>query len=362
MTPPTTSRLTIAGVTHRFGSILAADAVDLEVRPGEVHCLLGPSGSGKTTLLRLVAGLDRLQSGAIEIGGREVSGPRVHRPPEARAVGFVFQDYALFPHLDARRNVAFGIDRGSRREKLRRADEWLARVGLGERTRAMPHTLSGGQQQRVALVRALAREPQVMLLDEPFSGLDRPLRAAVRRRTLDLLRATEVATLMITHDPTEALAAADRISVIRDGRILQTDAPEAIYRRATTRRVAEVFGPINRLAATARDGLVASPWGELTAAEADGAPLDGGVDLLIRADALRLPPGHDSPTPTRPRGRIVSVEVVGGLAAVRIDLGDQIIEAHDLARRDWSVGDEIEIGLAPSDVLILPAGRFDADL
>ena len=218
-----------AGVSHRYArrGPDVVDGVDLELRAGRVHCLLGDSGSGKTTLLRLIAGLERPRGGRVEIAGQTVAdaGSRARPvPPERRPVGVVFQDYALFPHLSARRNVAFGAA-GRRRERLAAADALLDRVGMSGFGDAMPHALSGGQQQRVALARALARGPRVMLLDEPFSGLDQELRDRVRATTLRVLRDSGVATLMVTHDPREALACADAVSVMRRGRIALTGGP-----------------------------------------------------------------------------------------------------------------------------------------
>ena len=202
--------------------------VRLELLPGRVHCLLGDSGSGKTTLLRLIAGLERARKGEVRIGGAVVSGRGQHLPAERRSVGMVFQDYALFPHLTVRRNVMFGMSGRPRRERRAAADGLLDRVGMAGFERAMPHTLSGGQQQRVALARALGRDPQVMLLDEPFTGLDAALRDRVRETTLRVLREAGVAVLMVTHDPREALAAADCISVMRGGRITLTGPPDEV--------------------------------------------------------------------------------------------------------------------------------------
>lgn len=202
--------------------------VDLNLHAGRVHALLGDSGSGKTTLLRLIAGLEQLSVGSIDIGEQSVSADTKHVPPEKRAVGFVFQDYALFPHLTVRQNVIFGLKKQPRRQRRSAADELLNRVGMDNFADAMPTTLSGGQQQRVALARALAREPQVMLLDEPFSGLDATLRDQVRDTTLQVMREAGVAILMVTHDPREALVAADTVSVMRDGRITATGRPHQI--------------------------------------------------------------------------------------------------------------------------------------
>ena len=184
----------------------------LQVPPGSVHCVLGSSGGGKTTLLRLIAGLERADGGTIWIDAEQVAGHGVHLPPERRPVGMVFQDLALFPNRSVRRNVLFGVSGGSRANRIERANALLDLVGIRHLSDRMPHTLSGGQQQRVAIARALTREPKVMLLDEPFSSLDRETRVEVRTEIINLLRQQGVATLMVTHDPSEADAIADTVS------------------------------------------------------------------------------------------------------------------------------------------------------
>lgn len=205
--------------------------INLTLLPGRVHCLLGDSGCGKSTLLRLLAGLETPTRGSITLGGQTVSSadrPGKQVRPEHRAVGYVFQDYALFPHLSVLANVTFGMDRRPRARRRDAAIELLDRVGLADYAKAMPHTLSGGQQQRVALARALARDPKLMLLDEPFTGLDTVLRDDLRGVTLKVLRDADVATLMVTHDPAEALLVADVVSVMRAGRLLLTAPPKEV--------------------------------------------------------------------------------------------------------------------------------------
>ena len=221
----------VAAEGLRFGYRRGQDVVrgvDLALTAGRVHCLLGDSGSGKSTLLRLIAGLERPTRGRLSVSGRAVCGPGVFVPPERRPVGLVFQDYALFPHLTVRRNITFGMSQVPRRARRRRTDELLNRVGLGNFANAMPYALSGGQQQRVALARALATEPKVMLLDEPFTGLDAALCERVRSTTLRVLREADVAVLMVTHNPREALIAADTVSVMRAGKITVTGRPTDI--------------------------------------------------------------------------------------------------------------------------------------
>lgn len=189
--------------------------LSLHVEAGQVHCILGPSGCGKSTLLRLICGLERLASGSILISDRIVADQQIHLPPERRRVGLVFQDYALFPNLTVRQNIQFGVRAKQRATRNDVANRFLALVNMSQYSDRMPHTLSGGQQQRVALARALANEPRVMLLDEPFSGLDSELRAALRTELLELLQSSQIATLMVTHDPQEADAVADHVTWMR---------------------------------------------------------------------------------------------------------------------------------------------------
>ena len=222
---------------------------DLTVDEGEILCLLGPSGCGKTTLLRLIAGFEEPDSGSVFVGGRQVVGPTAWIPPERRAIGFVFQDYALFPHLDVLQNVAFGVRARSRRERIQRAEEVLDLVGLTVFSKRYPHQLSGGQQQRVALARALAPGPEVILLDEPFSNLDAALREATREEVRNILEATRTTTIMVTHDQEEALTFGDRLAVMRSGWLEQLGTPEEVYKKPRTAFVAKFLGRTNLLRA-----------------------------------------------------------------------------------------------------------------
>ncbi|MEO0359777.1 MAG: ABC transporter ATP-binding protein, partial [Pseudomonadota bacterium] len=241
ITPP---RLALEGISRVYDGRPVVDDVRLEVAAGEILCLLGPSGCGKSTTLRIAAGVERQSAGTVRLDGEVVSDEARHAPPEARSVGLMFQDFALFPHLDLVGNVAFGL-KGSREEKRRIALEYLAKVELGDFADKFPHMLSGGEQQRVALARALAPAPRVMLMDEPFSGLDNRLRDQVRDQALGVLRAERAAVLLVTHDPEEAMKMADRIALMRAGRIVQIGAPYNVYNRPTDRDAAAFFSDVN---------------------------------------------------------------------------------------------------------------------
>lgn len=282
--------LVLDSLSHFFGEQAVVKDVSLQVGPGELVCLLGPSGCGKTTTLRIAAGLEPVRHGRVTLNGRLVSGDGVHVPPEDRQVGFLFQDYALFPHLDVRANVEFGLDALPRPERKRRALEMLAQVGMADYAQAWPHHLSGGQQQRVGLARALAPRPGLMLLDEPFSGLDKRLRDQIRDETLHVLKASRVATLMVTHDPEEAMFMADRIAVMRGGRIVQLDQPAALYRQPVDSFVASFFGEVNVLAATVQGGAAHTPLGRFAAPGlADGTA----VEVVIRPEGLSVHPAAE---------------------------------------------------------------------
>ncbi len=284
-TPSTDTALAFVGVTHRYGRTVAVDDLSLDVGAGEVVCLVGPSGCGKSTTLRLAAGLELLQVGRIDIGGRTVAGKGPPVPPEARRTGMVFQDFALFPHLSVIDNVVFGLRDGDSGERRRRGADLLERVGMARYAESYPHELSGGEQQRVALARALAPRPKLMLMDEPFSGLDTQLRDAVRDDTLTVLAEARTPTLLVTHDPREAMRMADRVAVLRDGKLVQVAAPADIYDRPASLFVARFFGAVNTLVGMARDGEVETPLGKVSTGNKDMA---GRVVVGIRNEGLLL--------------------------------------------------------------------------
>jgi iron(III) transport system ATP-binding protein len=261
--------------------------VSLEVRAGELVAVLGPSGCGKTTLLRLIAGFERPDSGSIEAGDERVAGNGSFVPPERRRVGMVFQDYALFPHLTVERNVAFGLERRPRAERRTLTRTTLELVGLQHKARRYPHELSGGERQRVALARALAPEPEVVLLDEPFSSLDASLRADLRREVELILRDAGATALLVTHDQEEALSLADRLAVMRDGRLVQIGAPEEVYARPADRWSAQFLGEVNVLSGVARGGGVETDLGVFDMPGAGGPP-SGSLHVAVRPEQLEL--------------------------------------------------------------------------
>jgi iron(III) transport system ATP-binding protein len=243
-----TPALSFRNVSCRFDGADVVDDVSFDIHAGEVVCLLGPSGCGKTTSLRLAAGMEVPSLGEIYLNGACVSSANQMTPPEARGIGFLFQDFALFPHLSVYENVTFGLGALSGEEQKRRALELLNAVGLSGFANKYPDTLSGGEQQRAALARAMAAKPKLVLMDEPFSNLDPQLRDQMRDLTLRLLRENDAAGLIVTHDAADALRMADRIAVQNKGRILQIDTPEAIYQNPLDLHVAAMFGPLNIMA------------------------------------------------------------------------------------------------------------------
>ncbi len=262
------AELVFQDIRHDYQGQTTLDGVSLDVASGEVLCLLGPSGSGKTTLLRLAAGLETPREGRILLNGKEISGPGVFVPPEHRGVGLIFQDFALFPHMTVFENVRFGLNVLSEAESRKEAAVALERVGLTHYADQYPHALSGGEQQRVALARALSPRPSVLLMDEPFSGLDSRLKDTVRDETLAILRETRATALMVTHDAEEAMRMADRIALLKEGRLIQLGSAEDLYHRPVDLFTAAFFSELNVFHAQVRDGRVETPIGSFAARDA----------------------------------------------------------------------------------------------
>jgi iron(III) transport system ATP-binding protein len=293
-------RLEVQSLSCQFGGKEVVSDVNLQVAAGQVMCLLGPSGCGKSTTLRMIAGVETPALGRVLIDGREVFGGGVNLPPEARGVGLMFQDFALFPHLTVAGNVAFGLS-GDRAKKMSRVDELLEKVNLSGFQGKHPHELSGGEQQRVALARALAPRPRVMLMDEPFSGLDNRLRDGIRDTTLEVLKEEGAAVLLVTHEPDEAMRMADEIALMRAGRLMQRGAPYNIYNKPVDREAAAFFSDINVIRGISKGALTETPFGAfLTPGHADGAA----VDIVIRPQHLKIDfdRAGRGPNPTRAEG------------------------------------------------------------
>jgi iron(III) transport system ATP-binding protein len=284
MPPLQTPRLQVANLSRSFGARPVVKDLSLTVAAGQVTCLLGPSGCGKSTTLRMIAGVENPDSGTIQIDGQIVCDSRVHLPPEQRGVGLMFQDFALFPHLTVAKNVAFGL-KGNAAEKTARVDELLERVNLAGFGNKHPHELSGGEQQRVALARALAPRPRIMLMDEPFSGIDNRLRDGIRDTTLEVLKDEGAAVLLVTHEPEEALRMADEIALMREGQIVQRGSPYNIYNAPVDRAAAAFFSDINVIKGVSKGALTQTPFGAfLTPGHADG----GAVEIVIRPQHLKI--------------------------------------------------------------------------
>ncbi len=338
-------------VRHAYGPVESVRGVTLDIQPGEVVALIGHSGCGKTTLLRLAAGLERPTEGRVLLDGLEIAGPNNFVPPEKRGIGLMFQDYALFPHLSNLENVMFGLRGFSTREAERQARNALERVGLGVHANDYPHLLSGGEQQRVALARAIAPRPAVILMDEPFSGLDRRLRDRVRDDTLAIMREARATCLIVTHDPEEAMRMADRIALMRGGRLLEIGEPGELYRQPGSLFAARFFCEMNELPATVRGGRVETPLGTFPAANlAEGTR----AVVCVRPQAFSVKPaGHCLP------GRLVGRRFLGVVELLEIVVSG--LDAPVFARvRDpgqIEPGDDIGVEVDPAEVLVFAASE-----
>ncbi len=280
--------LHLQGISKQFRTseptVLALNDVSLTVDRGEFIALLGPSGCGKTTTLRIIAGFERVDAGAIEIDGALVASNAVHVQPERRRVGMVFQEYALFPHINVQANIEFGLRRMVAADKKARTGEILELAGLAGLERRMPHELSGGQQQRVALARALAPKPALILLDEPFSNLDAGLRARMRAEVGEILHAAKTTAILVTHDQEEALSLVDRVAVMLNGSVEQVASPHELYTNPATRSVAEFIGDANFISGVGHGDSIECEIGILAARR----QIHGPVDILLRPESIEL--------------------------------------------------------------------------
>jgi len=281
---PEMARLEVKNLYHRIDGIEVIKDLNLSVKSGQVTCLLGPSGCGKSTTLRIIAGVERQQKGTIFLDGDIVSSEGIHTPPDKRRVGLMFQDFALFPHLNVSENVGFGID-DTDKNKKERINDLLEKVGLEEFKEKFPHQLSGGEQQRVALARAIAPKPQLMLMDEPFSGLDLRLRDEIRDDTLGLLKEEGAAVLLVTHDPDEAMRMADEIALMRSGEIVQKGAPYNIYNTPVDKAAAAFFSDINVIRGISNNSLIQTPFGQFLT---PGLENGQSVEVIIRPQHLKM--------------------------------------------------------------------------
>ena len=345
------AQLTLEEVSRRYGEVLALDRVSLDIAPSEVLCLLGPSGCGKSTLLRVAAGVERPSSGRILLDGQEVSGPDNFVPPERRGIGLMFQDFALFPHLSILDNVAFGLKSLTRSEAKREARAALERVGLAHYAGEYPHILSGGEQQRVALARAIAPRPSVLLMDEPFSGLDSRLREQIREATLAILHETRATAIVVTHDAEEAMRMGDRVALMRQGRVVQTGKALDLYRAPKDILAARTFSELNELAARIEGGGAATPLGRFAA---NGVPDGTDAIVCVRQRGVRLrAPGEGVP------GRVLDARFLGDVALVEVAV--QGLDAPVFARVAESdvppQGAEVGVVIEPGAVLVFAAGN-----
>ncbi|WP_413813623.1 ABC transporter ATP-binding protein [Mesorhizobium sp. Root157] len=342
---PADPMLQITGAFRRFSDEFALGPIELAIAPEEIICLVGHSGCGKSSLLRLVAGLDRPERGSILLNGVELAGPHTFVEPEERKIGFVFQDYALFPHLTVEDNILFGLRRLPRPEALKRVAGMLDLTGLSALGKRYPHMLSGGEQQRVALARALAPKPAVLLMDEPFSNLDRDLRDRIRQDTIDLLRKTGTTAIIVTHDPEEALSSGDRVVLMNSGLIVQAGTGRDLHDRPVDRYAAEFFCSFNKVPATYRNGSLETAFGSFPCRLdiADGSP----AVAFIRPQAIT--PSHAKDAIA---GRIVRRSFRGEIEQIELEIeGADTALVMRTTQANFADGDRIRVAIDPARVL-----------
>ena len=347
--------LGLESVTRSFGSVVALDAMDLELAPGELVALLGPSGCGKTTALRIVAGMERADSGRVLVNGVDISA----KPANARDMGMVFQAYSLFPNLSVLGNIEYGlrVRKIAKPVRRKRAGELLGLVGLESKADAFPHQLSGGQQQRVALARALAIEPTVLLLDEPLSALDAQVRTQIREEIRRIQLRVGITTLFVTHDQEEAMSIADRVAVMNKGRLEQIDSPNIVYARPASAFVAGFVGTMNRV-----PGVISGPGTVDVLARRvayehsrlDPFAIKQRVEVLVRPEAISVA-RIDAATGAGHFGTVVTHSFLGPLSRVVVDVdGIGILHADLPSAIAYDLVPEarVQVGLATNEVIV----------
>jgi putative spermidine/putrescine transport system ATP-binding protein len=339
----------LQSLSRSFGTVRALDGLTLDIAPGEMVALLGPSGCGKTTALRIVAGFEYADTGTVTVDGKDIAPV----PAAKRDMGMVFQSYSLFPNMTALENVGFGLRmrKVSGSERAKRAGALLDMVGLSAQAKQYPHQLSGGQQQRVALARALAIEPRVLLLDEPLSALDAKVRLQLREQIRTLQQRLGTTTLFVTHDQEEALSMADRVGVMRDGRLEQIATPSELYSTPATAFVAEFVGTMNRIPGTYAGGDEVTCLGTTVAVHGDHSDVAAGdVDVLVRPEGLTIeavPAGNGIVTDQTFLGSLTRLSVLlSGDLAVKVDKAST-------AAGGLTPGTSVQIGIPGTDPVLI---------
>ena len=324
------------GLSKAYGAVMAVEQLDLTVERGQILALLGPSGCGKTTALRLIAGFETPDAGTVEIGGQIVAGPGTHLATEERQVGMVFQEYALFPHLNVVDNIAYGLPRKPGRTD--RVKEVMSLASLEGLEKRMPHQLSGGQQQRVALARALAPEPEVLLLDEPFSNLDAVLRTQVRQETRDILKASGATAIFVTHSREEAMLMGDVIAVMNQGRVEQVNTPQRIFHAPATRFVASFMGIADFLPAHLSNGTLHTELGSTPLPK--GLTTENHIEVMVRPDDVTLRPLESG------LGVIIERIFQGSFYLYRVALpSGSVVHCPEPHTQEHAVGTQVDVRL-----------------
>ncbi len=336
------------GLSHHFNGNPVLHNIDLDIDAGEIVCVLGPSGSGKSTLLRIIAGLESIQQGQLSVAGRLLADPQVNPPPEQRSIGLVFQDHVLFPHQTVAENVAFGLSDMQSKEREHTVALQLANVGISTLADRYPHTLSGGQQQRVALARALATEPDVLLLDEPFASADAPLRKSLREDARRRLKKAKTTTLMVTHDPAEAMSMADRIAVLVDGDLVQFGTPEELWQRPRHPFVAATVANLQALKGRIEGNHCITAFGNLplrlltlTQQLEDHATITFGV----RASSLTVSSGGAC--------SVQDIRFLGDRYTLLVSAENQELEISTALKPTAQIGDAVSVNFASAEALML---------